>query len=66
MADNKLKEIDMGNHTYYLDDLINVNDLDLGNLLDGKSYENIYFFIILDKNILYSTKPLCVIFHKIN
>ena len=43
MADNKLKQINIKNHTPYFDDLININHLDFGNLLDQKSFEDIFF-----------------------
>ena len=43
---NKFKEIDIKNRScYYLDDIININDLDLYNILkDEKSYENISIY----------------------
>ena len=46
MVDKKLKQIDIKNHTPYFDDLINVNDLDFGNLLDEKSYDNIFLYYL--------------------
>ena len=46
MADNKLKQIDIKNNTRYFDDLININDLDFGNLLHKKSYDNIFLYYL--------------------
>ena len=41
---NKLKKIDIKNHTwYYFDDIININDPDHSNtLIDEKPYENTF------------------------
>ena len=40
---NKIKDIDMKNHTYhFFDDMINIKDFDPNNIkIDGKSYKNI-------------------------
>ena len=65
MADNKLKQIDIKNHTPYLNDLITVNDLDFGYLLDEKLYEDI-FVCYLRWNVPYCIKPLFISFHTIN
>lgn len=46
MADNTLKQIDIKNHTRYSHDLINIIDLDFGNLLHKKSYENIFRYYL--------------------
>ena len=50
---------------YNLDDLSNANDLDLENLLDEKSYEDIFLYH-LRCNVPYNTKPMDIIFDKIN
>ena len=47
---NKVKDIEMKNHTYYLfNDMINIKNFDPNNIkLDEKSYKNIIIFTILD------------------
>ena len=47
-SNNKLKETDINNHTfYYFDDVININNLNLNNiLLNEKSYQNILIYNI--------------------
>ena len=62
---NKLKEIDIKNHTcYYFDNIMTVKVIDLRDiLLNEKLYENIlkYYFIL---NIM-DVKPLCIRFNKV-
>ena len=48
MESNKLKEIDIKNHTYYyFDDTIRTEDFDFDKvLMDEKSYKNILVYYI--------------------
>ena len=66
-CNDKLKEIDIKNHTcYYLDDIIKTEDFDLDNILiDEKSYENILVHYILYKSLI-DSKPLRITFNKID
>ena len=45
---NKIKDIDIKNHTYYfLDDIINIKTFDPNNIkIDEDSYENILIYYI--------------------
>ena len=45
---NKVKDINMKNHTYYLfNDVINIKKFDLNNIkIDEQSYKNIIFYYI--------------------
>ena len=67
MADNKLKEICIKNHTYYyLYNMININDCYFENiLLDKNSFED-PFIDCLGYKIPYSIKPLYFNFLKVN
>ena len=68
-----VQAINIKNHTYYFfDDIVNIKDIDPNNIkTDGKSYKNIFICIIgyvTNKKDLeiYSTKPLYLIFGKVN
>ena len=45
---NKVKDIDIKNHTYYFfNDIINMEDFDLNNIkIDEMSYKNILIYYI--------------------
>ena len=45
---NKVKDIDIKNHTYdFFDDIININNFDQNNIkIEQKSYKNILFYYI--------------------
>ena len=64
---NKLKDINIKNHTYsYFDYIININDPDLNSVsIDEKPYENILIYDVAYKTP-YGAKPLCIIFDKEN
>ena len=66
-SNNKLKETDINNHTfYYFDDIININNLNLNNiLLNEKSYQNILIYNIWYKTP-YGAKPLGIIYDKVD
>ena len=66
-SNNKLKETDINNHTfYYFDDIININNLNLNNiLLNEKSYQNILIYNIWHKTP-YGAKPLGIIYDKVD
>ena len=50
---NKLKEIDIKNRTYYyFNDIIKIEDFDLDILIGEKSYEDILIYNIWYKNYL--------------
>ena len=61
MKSNKLKEIDIKNHTcYYFDDIIEIKDFDFdfdNILIDEKSYKNNLVYDISYKT-LFGSKPL--------
>ena len=64
MNNDKMRDIHLKNYTYYFDEIIHVNDLDLGNiLLDEKSYENILIYVAY--KTLYGAKPVRIIFDKL-
>ena len=58
-SNNKLKQKDIKNRTsYYFDDIIKIEDLDLdNNLIDEKSCENNLVYNILSKSLI-DFKPL--------
>ena len=62
---NELNKVGIKNRTcYYFDDIIDINNLGLGNtLLDEKSYENTLIYDVVYK-ILFCAKPLHIIFEK--
>ena len=64
---DKLKDIDITNRMcYYFNDIIKIEDFDLGNILiDEKSYKNILVYNISYKHLIVS-KPLCIRFNKID
>ena len=73
--DNKVKDIDIKNRTYYfLDDIINTKNFDLNNIkTDEKSYKNIviyYIEYVTNKNSKHlkinSVNPLYLIFNNVN
>ena len=66
-SNNKLKETDINNHTfYYFDEIININNLNLNNiLLNEKSYQNILIYNISYKTP-YGAKPLDIIYDKVD
>ena len=45
---NKVKDIDIKNHThYFFHDIINIKDVDPNNIkINGKSYKNIFIYYI--------------------
>ena len=66
----KLKDIDIKNHTcYYFDDIMRVADIDFDNILFGKkshnTYKNILIYDISYKTFI-SAKPLRIRFHEID
>ena len=65
-SNDKLKEIDIKNFTsYYLDDIIKIEDVDLDDILiDEKSYENYLVYNISYKNLI--AKPLLIRFDKMD
>ena len=65
-SNDKLKEIDIKNFTsYYLDDIIKIEDVDLDDILiDEKSYENLLVYNISYKNLI--AKPLLIRFNKMD
>ena len=72
---NKVKDINIKNHTYYFfDDIINIKIFDLTNISrDEKSYKNIFIYYIgyvTIKDLKYvkinSVNPLQLIFSKVN
>ena len=66
-SNNELKEIDVKNcMCYYLDNIIKIEDFDLGNILiDKKSYENIFVYDISYKSSIVP-KPLRIRFNTVN
>ena len=65
-SNDKLKEINIKNRTYYFDGIIKIKDFDFGNiLLDEKSYRNILIYDISYK-FLIGAKPLRVRFDKVD
>ena len=65
-GNDKLKEIDIRNGTYYFDNITKFEDLDLDNILiDAKSYENILVYNISYKNLI-GDKPLRIRFDKVD
>ena len=65
-SNDKLKEINIKNRTYYFDGIIKIKDFDFGNiLLDEKSYRNILIYDISYK-VLIGAKPLRVRFDKVD
>ena len=66
-SNNELKEIYIKkSDSYYFDDIININDLDLDRvLLDEKSYENILIYDVAYK-CLYGAKLLRIILDKVD
>ena len=72
---NKVKDININNHTYYFfDDIINIKHFDQNNTkTDEKSYENVliyYIGYVTIKDSKYvknnSVNPLYLIFSKVN
>ena len=72
---NKIKDIDIKNHTYYLfNDIINVNNFDPNNnKIDEKSHKNIliyYIGYVMIKDLKYiklnTINPLYLIINKVN
>ena len=72
---NKIKDIDIKNHTYYFfDDIINIKNFDPNNIqIDEKSYKNILIYYIGYVTIkdskhlkINSVNPLNLIFGKVN
>ena len=68
-----VQAINIKNHTYYFfDDIVNIKDIDPNNIkTDGKSYKNIFIcnigYVTNKKDLeIYSTKPLYLIFGKVN
>ena len=68
-----VQAINIKNHTYYFfDDIVNIKDIDPNNIkTDGKSYNNIFIcnigYVTIKKDQeTYSTKPLYLIFGKVN
>ena len=66
-SNNKLKEIDIKNHTcYYFNDKIKIEDFDFDNfLIDENLYQNTLVYNILYKTFI-GAKPLCIRFNKVN
>ena len=66
-SNDKLKEINIKNHTcYYFDDIIKIEDVDFDNiLLDEKLYKNILVYGIAYKTFI-GVKPLCISFDKVD
>ena len=64
---NKLKELDIENHTcYYYDDMIKIEDFDFDRVLrDEKSHKSILVYDISYKN-LSGSKPLCIRFDEVD
>ena len=64
---DKLKKIDIKNHTYYyFGGIIKIEDFNLDNILiDEKSFENILVFNISQKTLI-DVKPLRIRFDKID
>ena len=72
---NKVKDIDIKNHTcYFFDDIINIKNIDPNNIkIDEKSYRKILIYYngyVTIKNLKYvkinSVNPLYLIFNKVN
>ena len=72
---NKVKEIDIKNQTYYVfDDFINIKNFDLNNIkIDEKSYKSILVYHIGQVTIkdskyikINSMNPTYLIFNKVN
>ena len=72
---NKVKDIDIKNHTYYLhNDIIIIKIFDPNNIkIDENSYKNILIYYIGYVTIkdskyvkIYSVNPLYLIFNKVN
>ena len=72
---NKVKDINIKNHTYYLfNDIINIKNFDPNNIkIDEKSYKNIFIYYIAYvtiKGLKYiktnSVNPLYLMFNKMN
>ena len=71
---NKVKDIDIKNHTYYFFTDINIKNFDPNNIkIDEKSYKNIVIYCIgyvTIKDLKYvkinSVNPLYLIFGKVN
>ena len=65
-GNDKLKEIDIRNCTYYFDNITKFEDLGLDNILiDAKPYENILVYNISYKNLI-GDKPLRIRFDKVD
>ena len=66
-SNDDLKEINIENRKrYYFDDLIKIEDFNLGNILiDEKTYKNILVYNISHKTLI-DAKPLRIRFNKIN
>ena len=66
-SNDKLKETDLKNCTYYyFHDIISINDLDVDNILiDEKSYKKFSIYIVAYKTP-HGGKPLYIIFEKID
>ena len=72
---NKVKDINMINHTYYFfDDIISIKDFDPNNIkIDEKSYKNILIYYIAYVTIkdskyvkINTVNPLYFLFNKMN
>ena len=65
-SNDDLKEINIENRKrYYFDDLIKIEDFNLGNILiDEKTYKNILVYNISHKTLI-DAKPLRIRFNKI-
>ena len=65
VSNDKLKEIDIKNHTCcYFETIININDLNLDILIDQKLYGNILNYLTYKTQ--YSAKPLHIISDTVN
>ena len=66
-SNDDLKEINIENRKrYYFDDLIKIEDFNLGSILiDEKTYKNILVYNISHKTLI-DAKPLRIRFNKIN
>ena len=65
-SDDELKEIDIRNSMcYYFDDIIKIEDVDIGILIDEKSYKNILVYSVSYKSLI-DSKPLCIRLDKID
>ena len=64
-SNDKLKEIDIKNHTcHYFENIININDLNLDILIGQKLYYILIYNVACKTQ--YSTKPLHIIFDKVH